>query len=424
MSSKRERIWLVITTICIVAFGLMGISGLSQCRLHKGAVAEPPMVPLPAGQAIIYSVHENFPLEYGPGSYSRLIIADPDGKAAQVVLRGKGVISRISPSPMGKYIAFTFKGVGGSSPEEGYNPPGPVWLMSLEDGKIINISGSDARAQLVSKPPAFSQDGKLFAFGSEDGSINRTIRLFIYDIEKGELTTPSSLSQMTLEDNAPHFLLGESEIACNVKKFEGPNFGDFKRQMIAYDYGADTYRVITEFDKEDRVGVPLPGPDGKYIYYNYGKSGINHLGVRRVPVEGGKPEAVFEEKYVLYFADFIPDENKALMSYHIQEFNRRYVCVGDLETGRTKLITGDDEDISIFSEAASETGLKYVSPDGKMILTYFHDLQYDFRDIMVMDTEGGNRVNVSNTALFNEDIATWIVVPEGIEIPAGGYEVE
>ena len=425
MSPKRKRIWFGIITAFIVAFGSMCISGAGQCKLHKDAKTETPMFSIPAGAAVIYSVRENLPLRERPASFSRVIAADPGGESAEVILKGRGVISSLSPSPDGKYIAFTFKRNVTSSSEEGYDRrAGPLWLLSLGDGRIIDISGPDTKARLVSKPPAFSQDGKLLAFGSEDGLINGTIRLFIYNIDKGELKTPTSLNQMTLGDNPPHFLVGDKEIVCAVKMFEGPNFGDFKLQMIAYDYSADTYRVITEFDKEDKVGVPIPSPDGKYIYYDYRKSVINHRAVMRILVEGGNPQTVFEEKYVLYFVDFIPDGNRALMSYHVQEYNARYVCIGDIETGATQLITGDDEDISIYSEAASETGLKYVSPDGKMILTYFHDLKYDFRDILVMDAEGGNRVNISNTALFDEDIATWMVIPEGIKIPAGGYEVE
>ena len=424
MSSMRKRKWYGFVATFIITFALMSILGVGKCELKKETKTEAPGIALPPGQAVIYSVEEKFPLRSGPGSLSRIILADPKGTSAEVLLKGKGVISRLSPSPDGKYIAFTFKRVGPGSSQEGYErSEGRLWLLSIGDGRMTHISALDAKAGLVSKPPSFSSDGKVLAFSSEDGSVSRIVKLFIYDIAKGELTTPGCLSQLSLDDNAPHFLLGDKEIACNIKYLEGPSFTDTKYRMIAVDYAADTYRVITDFEKEDRVGVPLPGPDGKYIYYNYSKL-VNHLEVRRIPIEGGEPEKVFDEKYVLYLVDFIPEREKTLMSYHIQEFNRHYVCIGDLKTGRTQIITGDVEDFSIFSGTASETGLKYVSPDGKLILTYFHDLQYDFRDILVMDIEGGNRVNISNTALFDEDIATWIVIPVGVKIPVGGYEIE
>jgi hypothetical protein len=139
----------------------------------------------------------------------------------------------------------------------------------------------------------------------------------------------------------------------------------------------------------------------------------------RVPIEGGEPETVFEEDYVLWLVDFIPDEGKALMSYCIQEGIKHYVCTGDLDSGRTELITGDDEDIELFIR----TGQKHLSPSGEMVLIHYHDVTYDYWDVMVMDTKGENRINISDTALFNEQLATWIVIPEGIEIPEGGYDI-
>jgi hypothetical protein len=246
--------------------------------------------------------------------------------------------------------------------------------------------------------------------------------LFIYNIASGELVTPSALNMASLEEMPPQFLPGGKEIACGVKMYEEVrNPMDFRRLLIAYDVDKGTYRTIAEFDRKERIGVPIAGPDGKYIYFDFSSSEWTypHREVHRVPIDGGKHEMVFGEDYVLYIVDFIPAEGKALMSYHIQEFNRRYVCIGDLETGKTKLITGDGEDIELFMN----TGLKHLSPDGILFLTHYHDLTYDYHDVLVMDSEGGSRINISNTALFNEGWAAWIVLPEGIEIPEGGYEL-
>ncbi len=370
---------------------------------------------LPAGMAVVYPFIEQVPLIYpDAGKYvTRIFIADPKGGFKRLLLKMHGKTGILTPSSDGRYLAFVKRQMDPESKDHSV-----VHIMLLEDGSMRNVSGLDPLAYRIFKPPDFSPDGKWLVFAAEDASARKQVRLFVYNLERNELTHPDAIDNtITLDDNPPQFSSNGKEVYCTIKYFESGPY-EFIRQLIAYDIESDTYRILAEFDMDSRLGVPIEGPRGEYIYFNYTHADwTNHLEVHRVPIEGGEPETVFDQQYVLYIVGFAPEAEVALMSYHIQETRKHFFATGNYEDGEVNLITGDDEDIALFPG----NGLQHLSPDGSLILTLYHDIDYDYEDIMVMDLNGENRYNVSDTATYNEGFAAWIEIPEGTKIPVGGY---
>jgi hypothetical protein len=405
---------LIISTalLCFISTG---------CPGEKKETAEVEKTPLPPGVALIYPFHEVTPLAYGFGAVndvkSRIIIADPRTGEKLLFLRSDGAISNLVQSPDRKYIAFDRL-----IPTDENPSPAVAYLMDIEDGEILDISSREEKAHRTFRPPSFSPDSKLITFGAEAWP-SRQVRLFIYSMDDDTLYSPPEMGRgRTLDENGPKFTPDGTEILCTTKiESESGYIGDFSREMIAYNVKEDTFRVLAAYEKDVRLGVPYIGPENKYIYFEYTHADwSNHRIVKRMPIEGGEEETVFEEEYVLYLCGFVPEESLALLSYHIVEFQKRYVAVGDIETGEVELITSDDEDIELFTNS----GIEHHSPDGGMILVRYHDITFDYWDIMVMDINAENRLNISVTATFDEPYAAWIVVPDGITVPAGGYEFE
>ncbi len=405
--------------VTLVFFAAVTIIVTPGCNDEPRAADSVERRPLPAGVALIYPFNETTPLAFGESGIikSRVIIADPRTGAKTLLFQGDGGISNFVQSPDGKYIAFDRLMQTGKEPA-----PAVIYLMSLADGKIIDISSREEKAHRTFKPPSFSPDGRLIAFGAEEWP-SRQVRLYIYSIEDDVLSAPSAVSKgRTLDENGPRFTPDGKEILCTTK-VEGPTgyIGDFTRELIAYSVEDDSLRVLVEYDKDVRLGVPYIGPEKKYIYYEYTHADWStHRIVKRIPLEGGDDETVFEEEYVLYLGGFVPDAGLALLSYHIVEYQKRYVAVGDIATGEVRLITGDDEDIELFAT----TGIEHLSPDGDFLLVRYHDIAFDYWDIMVTDINAENRLNISETATYDEPYAAWIVIPEGITIPRDGYVLE
>jgi Tol biopolymer transport system component len=391
------------------------LGGLA-CTVSNNAVDFEGMADLPSGVGVVYPFTEDIPIASGGGKKTRVFIFYPHNGAKKLLLKAKGSIPYLSSSPEGGHIAFTFrKGELGAADQTF------VYLLSLRDGRLKEISSLDSRIYKRIPPLAFSPDGAMLAFAAETPYAGRQKRLFIYTLGDGTLHSPEALDSVTLDENPPQFAPTGREIACTIKYYKATGYlEDFERQLIAYDLGSGTYRVLAEFDMDSRLGVPYYGPGGQYIYFDYSHAAwTTHRVIKRVPVEGGEPETVFEEDYVLWLCGFVPDAGLALMSYIVQETMQRYIAIGELETGTVRLLTSGDEDIELFSG----NGLQHLSPDGKLILAHYHDRTFDYWDILAMDIDGGSRVNVSGTATVDEDYATWVVVPQGIKIPQGGYEV-
>jgi len=375
--------------------------------------------PLPPGIAVIYPFSERDPYEYGATETwtSRVFIACPHGSYKKLLLKAKTKIDHVTASPDGKYLAIVRRQRSSGSKDRSI-----VSLLSLVDGEHKDVSSFDPLAYRITKPVDFSPDGGMIVFSAEDASVRKFVRMFIYDMEDNELHKPEAFDHtMTLDDNPPQFASNGWEILCMIKHYETSPY-EYVRRLIAYDVNTDTYRELAEFSMDTKIGVPIEGPEGKYVYFDYiDLNWTNHRVVNRVPYDGGTPETIFEQQHVLYIVGFEPEEGKALLSYHIiRDTRQHYVATGNCEDGEVTLITKDEEDIKLFPG----DGIEHLSPDKSLILVHYHDLDYDYEDIMVMGLDGENRFNVSDTATHDEAYAIWIDVPEGLKIPVGGYVVD
>lgn len=174
--------------------------------------------------------------------------------------------------------------------------------------------------------------------------------------------------------------------------------------VIAFHDGTDLYRLDYNTDEATYLtqghGKLLWSPDGKRILFIRGQSWMERI-YYVMNIDGTDEHLVTDDIEVL-FEMWHPSESKVLVSLSGNRENRPdNIGIIDLDGGQVTQLT-DTEDCEFHPR---------WSPDGRQIAYISRDGN---QDIFVMDVDGSNVVNLTNTAPQHERDFSWS--PNGRQI--------
>lgn len=346
-----------------------------------------------------------------PGRVANVLIADPRGNRKEVLFRYHGFIFHLVPSPKGDKIAFVGSGLRFDKREAR-----DVFLYDIKSNRYSNISEAGNFSRAVKGAPIFTPDGKILLFLSQSMIGEGQFNVFKYELESGKL---GGLYTDPLED-IPLTLMPDGKHCVAVRRIPEA-FSSF--EYLSINIATGQAKSIYRFDYVTKVGPAFFDPSSSTIYCDrkpIDPGSILTVGIRSretvaIDLESGKEKVLFDPSKVTYVYQIFTakDGDSWLLLRRQEEIESEEtpmsrICIARIDGSDFKYLTGTEARSYLLPPPSN---IPPISPDNSLLFFYRQDPIFLNEDIWVMEPDGKNPVNISNTAGYPEGSAGWIVIP-------------
>jgi Tol biopolymer transport system component len=364
-----------------------------------------------SGLYLVYMVNEYQRGLTNNSNTGHVLIASPDGERRELLFNHPQFIYHIVPSPAGTHIAF----VASVQITAGYDEK-HLWIFNLETGRMQDVSSQGQNSRNLSTTPIFSPDGSKVFFLSK---ISRdTGQFHVFECDVATLTIRGLYTQ-PVEEVPITVIPGTGRICVVQRSPEGVN--NYSHVSIDSDTGETetlhTYESITKLGPAfiDRNFRTIFTDTKPYDPSASALSGMRSRNILSVDIAfGTETELAMEEGSVSYVYQIFMDSDgvdKLLLRRQVASENEETpvgrIMKCDLDGTNQEFLTPEG---LRTSWQRPPSNVPPVSYDGSLIFYFRKDPVFDFTDLYVMNTDGTNSVNVSNTAGYSEEAAGWLAV--------------
>jgi Tol biopolymer transport system component len=266
-----------------------------------------------------------------------------------------------------------------------------------EDHALISIPLELAffRPPFWTASPVWSNDGTKLLYARIKMHQNRHLYgdIFLYDVKNNR--------EMQLTDGArafnPVFVPDGKSIV-----FGQQNWGEKAPSFALYDMETKKIKILREFPENEMLDSIAVSPDGKQLVFSLWKVG-GYQDIYAMPIEGGEPTAITQDKFGDYDPTWSPDGSYLLFHSNRDGIDNIYAY---------KLADGTLHKVSNVLTGAYAPD---VSPDGKQIAFVSYGLGgYELR-VMAYDPATWKQIE-----LTKETIPAWAGYAKGL-FKVGNY---
>jgi len=360
---------------------------------------------------LLYTVNDPLTGTIGVSPVARVLIATIDGTSREILFEYPGHIFHIAPSPSGTHVAFVATARGDDGHQERH-----FFLYDISEKTTFDSSESGFYSRWVETGPLFSPDGAFALFLSKPSSSSEDLNIFRCDVASGEI---QGIYTEPVED-IPLELTPDGQSVIAVRR--DPDSPD-AYEYIAVNIETAETTLIHRIEGMTRVGPGIIDDRGEYLYCDvkifeetagtFG--GSRSRQVYSINLSNGEEIRILEIDTVSYVYQYYRDRdgNGRLL------LRRQEVVEGE-ETPMSRIATclTDGTDFQYLTDTDARSYLvgpppknvRHISPDGTLLFFYRQDPVFENEDIWIMNIDGTDAHNISNTAGYAEGSAGWLVI--------------
>jgi len=382
----------------------------------NGQESEPVIEQIPLAESpglhLLYTVNDPRSVAFGSTRAAHVLIAEPDGSRREVLFSFPGFVFHTVPSPTGEKIAFVAAVRGQDGREERH-----LFLYDIDGQTYMDVSAPGFYSRDVQTAPIFTPDGRNVIFISKRSPETGIFNIFKCEVESGRV---GGLYTDPVED-VPLSMMPDGIHCIVVRRVQDT---PSSLEYISIDVNTGTHEILFRFNNVTKVGPPHSSPDGSRIYCDIKPSEENQANPFAVPsrqVLSVDPASrtrtvLLDPNTVTYlYQVFIAEDGTEKLLLRRQEA----IEGEDTPMSRIAVTAADGSGFTYLTDTAARSyllpppsNIPPISPDYSLLFFYRQDPVFEHEDIWVMNIDGTNPVNISNTAGYNEGSAGWIVIPE------------
>lgn len=364
------------------------------------------------GLHLLYTVNDPRSVAFGSSRAAHILIAEPDGSRREVLFAFPGFVFHTVPSPTGDKIAFVAAVRGQDGREERH-----LFLYDIAGQSYVDVSAPGFYSRDVQTAPIFTSDGRNVIFISKRSPETGIFNIFKCEADSGRV---GGLYTEPVED-VPLGILPDGIHCIAVRRVQNT---PSSLEYISIDVNTGASEVLIRFDNVTKVGPPHPSPDGSRIYCDIKPSEENPSNpfaapsrqVLSVDPVSGERTILLDPNTVTYLYQLFTTEDGTE-----QLLLRRQETIEGEDTpmSRIAVTAADGSGFTYLTDTSARSyllpppsNIPPISPDFSLLFFYRQDPVFEHEDIWVMNIDGSDPVNISNTAGYNEGSAGWIVIPE------------
>jgi hypothetical protein len=402
---------LILTCLAITACPNSQSTGSTPPDEPEPAVEHIPLFETP-GLHLIYTVNDPRSTTFNASTSAHVLIAEPDGSRREVLFTFPGFIFHTVPSPTGTKIAFVAVVPAPDGSEERH-----VFIYDIDGQSYIDVSAPGFYSRDVQTAPIFTPDGQYVIFISKRSSESGIFNIFRCDVESGRA---GGLYTDPVEDT-PLGMMPDGIHCIAVRRVQNT---PSSLEYISIDVNTGASESLFRFSNVTKVGPAHPAPDGSRIYCDIKPSEENPSNpfampsrqVLSVDLSSGDRSVLLNPNSVTYlYQVFVAEDGSEKLLLRRQE------SIEGEETPMSRIAVSntDGSEFTYLTDTSSRcylldppSNIPPVSPDFSLIFFYRKDPLWKHEDIWVMNIDGTDPVNISNTAGYVEGSAGWIIIPE------------